>query len=120
MRHLVFFLISIIILSIGFGIHYIFNNNLKLSEGYILGVLVSILLWIIFHNRSKKLEFVEKNSKILNYLALAISIIGGIIWFTGEWLVWTGQDEHPILDPIGAFATALGAFMGLYLYVYHF
>jgi hypothetical protein len=37
----------------------------------------------------------------------------------GEWLVWTGQDEHPILDPIGAFATAIGAFMGLYLYVYH-
>lgn len=43
MRHLVFFLISLIIISIGFGIYYIFDKNLKLSEGYILGVLVSIL-----------------------------------------------------------------------------
>jgi hypothetical protein len=43
MRHLVFFLILLIIISIGFGIHYIFDKNSKLSEGYILGVLVSIL-----------------------------------------------------------------------------
>jgi len=119
MKHLVFFLISLIILSIGFGVHYLFDKSLKGFEGYLLGVFISFTLWIIFHNRSKKLEFVEKNSKILNYLALTISTVGGIIWLIGEWLVWTGQDEHPILDPIGAFATAIGAFMGLYLYIYH-
>lgn len=94
MKYLVFFFITLIILSIGFGIHYIFDKNLKLSEGYILGVLVSILLWIIFHNTSKKLEFVEKNSKILNYLALSISIIGGIIWLMGNGLY--GEDKMNI------------------------
>ena len=119
MKHLVFFLFFIIILSVGFGVHYLFDKSLKGFEGYLLGVFISVTLWIIFHNRSKKLEFVEKNSKILNYLALAIAIIGALIWLMGEYLVWTGQDEHPILDPIGAFTTAIGAFMGLYLYIYH-
>ena len=119
MKHLVFFLISLIILSIGFSIHYLFDKNLKLFEGYILGVSVCILLWIIFHNKSKDLNFIKKNSKELNYISLAITISGAIIWLIGEWLIWTGEDENPILDPIGAFTTAIGSFMTLYLYVYH-
>ena len=43
--------------------------------------------------------------------------VGGLLWATGEWMVYAGLDDHPLLDPVGAFAAASGALMSLILYV---
>ena len=59
----------------------------------------------------------KRAEKILNTIALVVAFIGGLLWATGEWMVYAGLDDHPLLDPVGAFAAASGALMSLILYV---
>ena len=73
--------------------------------------------FLLLSEKGSKNSFLKKHEKILNTIALVIAFVGGLLWATGEWMVYAGLDDHPLLDPVGAFAAASGALMSLILYV---
>ena len=95
-----------------------FGKELHKMVAIIIGIIVTLIVWFLFSNKNKKIGFLKKHKKILNIIALVICFVGGLLWAIGEWLVYAGLDNHPLLDPVGAFSTALGAFMSLLLYLY--
>ena len=107
----------LLVVAIGFGLSYIFRNNLAMEEGYIFGVITVFILWIIFGNKSNN-QILKKNKSLFNIIALTCAFIGGLLWFFGEYLVYTGKPDHVLLDPIGSFACALGALIALIIYLY--
>lgn len=113
-----YIIILIVILFIGIGISKLFNNQLVMEEGYILGLILTILIIKIFGK--KKLFFKNKfNSfnNILNIIILILAFIGGFLWAIGELLVYFGKQDHPLLDPIGAVSCALSALIALILFL---
>lgn len=112
-----FFLLLFVLMSSGFGIFYMFGKQLDGMVPIIIGVIASFVVWFILSKKGQKNSFLKKHEKILNTIALVVAFIGGLLWATGEWMVYSGLDDHPLLDPIGAFAAASGALMSLILYV---
>jgi len=110
----IYFLITIIIICIGYGINNIYETELNGMDGYMIGIITSSIIWVILGNKN---SFKIKNFLFLNSLALVLALIGGILWFIGEFLVYTGKTRNTLLDPIGTFTTALGGFMALIIYL---
>ena len=111
-------IILIIILSIGIGVSKLFNNQLIMEEGYILGLILTIFIIKIFGK--KKLFFKNKMNSfnnVLNIIILILAFVGGFLWAIGELLVYFGKKDHPLLDPIGAIACALSALIALILFL---
>lgn len=116
-----FFLLLFVLISSGFGIFYMFGKELNAMVPIIIGVIAAFIIWFILSNKGKKNGFLKKHEKILNTIALVVALvvafIGGLLWATGEWMVYAGLDEHPLLDPVGALSAASGSLMSLILYV---
>ena len=112
-----FFLLLFVLISSGFGIFYMFGKQLHGMVPIIIGLIAAFIIWFILSKKGKKNGFLKKHEKILNTVALVVAFIGGLLWATGEWMVYAGLDDHPLLDPVGAFAAASGALMSLILYV---
>jgi len=106
------------ILFTGYGISFFFSDKLVVIEGYIIGVIITFILGIIFNNVEQKRNIVfKKYYNILNFLALIIALLGSIIWFIGEYIVVQGHKNDPIIDATGAFACALSAFITLLIFI---
>ena len=111
------YMIIIGILSvIGYTISKLFKDQLIMEQGYIIGTLLTSIVLLIFNNNKDKKLF-SNSKKIFNLAALILAFVGGSLWFTGEFLVYIGKADHPLLDPIGAFSCALSALIALVLYL---
>lgn len=111
------YMIIIGILSvIGYTISKLFKDQLIMEQGYIIGTLLTSIVLLIFNNNKDKKLF-GNSKKIFNLAALILAFVGGSLWFTGEFLVYIGKADHPLLDPIGAFSCALSALIALVLYL---
>ena len=104
-----------ILTVIGYTISKLFKDQLIMEQGYIIGTLLTSIVLLIFNNKDKKLF--SNSKKIFNLAALILAFVGGSLWFTGEFLVYIGKADHPLLDPIGAFSCALSALIALVLYL---
>ena len=110
---------TIILLGFGFILSKMYGVNMKMEEGYAIGALITIVLMSIFKgfkfdkNLSMSLSF----NKNITLLALITAFLGSSLWFVGEYLTYTGQEEHPLLDPLGAFATSVSALITLLVFV---
>ena len=114
MEFIINLLVTIIILCIGYGINNIYGKDINGMDGYIIGIITTSIIWMIVGNKN---SFKIKNKKFFNTIALVIALIGGIMWFIGEWLVYVGKTKNSLLDPIGSFTTALGGVIGLVIYL---
>lgn len=111
------YLIMIVILSvIGYTISKLFKDQLIMEQGYVIGTILTSIVLLIFNN-SKDKKLFNNYKKIFNLAALILAFVGGTLWFTGEFLVYIGKSDHPLLDPIGAFSCALSALIALVLYL---
>jgi len=111
-------LLITIILFTGYGISVFFKNKLTLIEGYLIGVILTVLFGFIFNIiKTNKFSVFKKYYNIFNFLALLVALIGCIIWFIGEYLVVLGHKNDPIIDAAGAAACSIAAFITLILFV---
>lgn len=111
------YLIIIAILTVvGYTISRLFKDQLIMEQGYVIGTLLTSIVLLIFNNNRDKKLF-SNSKKIFNLAALILAFVGGSLWFTGEFLVYIGKADHPLLDPIGAFSCALSALIALVLYL---
>lgn len=111
-------LLIIIILFTGYGISVFFKDKLTLIEGYLIGVVLTVLLGFIFNiMKTNKFAILKKYHNIFNFIALLIAFIGCIIWFIGEYLVVLGHKNDPAIDAAGAAACSIAAFITLLLFV---
>ena len=111
-------LLIIIIIFTGYGISVFFKDKLTLIEGYLIGVVLTVLLGFIFNiMKTNKFAILKKYHNIFNFIALLIALIGCIIWFIGEYLVVLGHKNDPIIDATGAAACSIAAFITLLLFV---
>ena len=110
---------SLIILGFGFILSKMFGINMKMEEGYAIGSIVTIILMLIFKELKidKKLTITTKFNENLTLIALITAFLGSGLWFIGEYLTYTGQEEHPLLDPIGAFSTTVASLITLLVFV---
>jgi hypothetical protein len=106
------------ILFTGYGISVLFKDKLTLIEGYLIGVILTVLFGFIFNIiKTNKFSVFKKYYNIFNFLALLVALIGCIIWFIGEYLVVLGYKNDPIIDAAGAAACSIAAFITLILFV---
>jgi hypothetical protein len=111
-------LLITIILFTGYGISVFFKDKLTLIEGYLIGVILTVLFGFIFNiMKTNKFAILKKYHSIFNFIALLIALIGCIIWFIGEYLVVLGYKNDPIIDATGAAACSIAAFITLLLFV---
>ena len=112
------YLIIIAILTVvGYTISRLFKDQLIMEQGYVIGTLLTSIVLLIFNNDNRDKKLFTNSKKIFNLAALILAFVGGSLWFTGEFLVYIGKADHPLLDPIGAFSCALSALIALVLYL---
>ena len=114
-----FIICTIIILGFGFLLSKMYGVNMKMEEGYAVGAILTITLMSIFKGLKidSKLSLSLSFKKIITLVALVTAFLGSSLWFIGEYLTYTGQDEHPLLDPLGAFATSVSALITLLVFI---
>ncbi len=118
MNIVILILLIIIILFTGYGLSVFFKNKLTLIEGYLIGVVLTVLFGLIFNiMKTNKFTILKKYHNIFNLIALLVALIGCIVWFIGEYLVVLGHKNDPIIDAAGAAACSLAAFITLILFV---
>ena len=115
----VFIICTLILLGFGFILSKMYGVNMKMEEGYAIGALLTVVLMSIFKGLkiNNKLSLSFSFKKIITLIALVTAFLGSSLWFVGEYLTYTGQDEHPLLDPLGAFATSVSALITLLVFV---
>ena len=118
MRNLYLFLVPITLILIGILLHIFFTKSLIFEEGYIIGVILSLFLFSIFNSTFKfNLSVFKNNKKILTSIALLLAAIGGVIWFVGEYLEFTGRKSKlfsgKLDDVIGSGVVLISAILVL-------
>ena len=68
---------------------------------------------MFFFNNSNSPKII----KFIQIFTLGLAFIGCCTWFIGEYLSWKGHPQHPALETIGTFSTALGAFIALVIFL---
>lgn len=113
------FIIKLLLFICGLGIilHIYGNNKLTIIEGYTIGVTITTISVILFNKFQKNSMFLKKYRELFKLTGLLIALIGCIIWFIGEYLVFRGFEDKPIIDTIGAFACSIAALITLIIYV---
>jgi hypothetical protein len=118
MNIIIIILLIIIILCSGYGISIFFKDKLTLIEGYLIGVIFTVLFGVIFNIiKNNKYTIFKKYHNIFNFIALLIAFTGCIIWFIGEYLVVLGHNNDPIIDVVGAAACSIAAFITLIIFL---
>lgn len=112
-----FLLITIILSGFGFILSKLYGLNMKMEEGYIIGSILTFLIVLIFNNSKFKLN--SNYNKLFTIIALVTAFIGSALWFTGEYLAYIGKEEHPLLDPLGAFSCTISALITLIIFILH-
>ena len=107
-------LITIIIYFIGYGIHNIYNKDLNGLDGFMIGLVTSYVILMIVGNKN---SFKIKNKNMFGSFALVLTLSGGSLWCSGEWCIYKGKDNNPLLAPIGSLTTAVGGIMALIIYL---
>jgi len=110
-----FLLIIIILSGFGFILSKLYGLNMKMEEGYIIGSIITFLIILIFNNNKFKLN--ANYNKLFTIIALTTAFIGSALWFTGEYLTYIGKEEHPLLDPLGAFSCTISALLTLIIFI---
>ena len=112
-------IISLIIAAIIFLLLYrSFSDQLIFAEKITLFSIVSFIIILLFIN-ARDIVKIIKSKNIYNFLAISFAFIGSVIWFVGEYLVYTGREKHGLLDPIGAFFSSFSALITLIIFIHH-
>ena len=112
-------IISTIIIAIILVLLYrSFSHQLIYAEKITLFFIISFMIFLIFYNAKDILKII-KSKNIYNFLAISFAFMGSVIWFVGEYLVYTGREKHSLLDPIGAFFSSFSALITLIIFLHH-
>lgn len=110
-----FLLTTIVLAGFGFILSKLYGINMKMEEGYIIGSIITFLLVFIFNSNQLKLN--KNYNKFFTLIALITAFLGSALWFTGEYLTYIGKEEHPLLDPLGAFSCSISALITLIIFI---